>query len=79
MSPAGTEWAFDANLPSVEAPVRISCFNDARIFVRRWAIRDKDRAVRALVRRLDKANSSESVSGAIRDLKRELAQRGLLP
>jgi len=70
---------FDACLPRLSKPVRISSFHDAQVFVRRWAIRDKDRAIRALRRRMDRANSSESADSAIRDMKRELADRGLLP
>src|SRR5215208_1957331 len=70
---------FDACLPRLSKPVRISSFHDAQVFVRRWAIRDKDRAIRALRRRMDRSNSSESADSAIRDMKRELADRGLLP
>jgi hypothetical protein len=70
---------FDACLPRLSKPIRISSFHDAQIFVRRWAIRDKDRAIRALRHRMDRANSSESADTAIRDMKRELADRGLLP
>jgi hypothetical protein len=71
--------AFDANLPNLDRTVRISSFYDAQVFVRRWAIRDKDRVIRALLRRMERANSSESANSAIEDLKRELAARGLLP
>jgi hypothetical protein len=70
---------FDANLPDLALPVRISSFFEAQVFVRRWAIRDKDPAVRVLLRRMEKANSSEAVTSAIEELKRELAARGLLP
>jgi hypothetical protein len=35
--------------------------------------------VRVLLRRMEKANSSQAVAGAIKELKRELAVRGLLP
>src|SRR6266852_1830444 len=70
---------FDACLPRLGKPVRISSFHDAQVFVRRWAIRDKDRAIRALRRRMDRANSSESADTAIQDMKHELAARGLLP
>jgi hypothetical protein len=74
--PAGV---FDANLPNLARPVRINSFFDAQVFVRRWAIRDKDPAVRLLLRRMEKAISSQAVAGAIKELKRELAVRGLLP
>lgn len=70
---------FDANLPRLSKPVRISTFNDAQVFVRRWAIRDKDLAIRALRRRLDRAHSAESADSALLELKRLLAARGLLP
>jgi hypothetical protein len=70
---------FNANLPDLALPVRISSFFEAQVFVRRWAIRDKDPAVRVLLRRMEKANSSEAVTSAIEELKRELAARGLLP
>ena len=79
MSDARFARVFDANLPNVTSPVRISSFFDAQVFVRRWAIRDKDPAVRALLRRMEKANSSEAAISAIDELKRELARRGLLP
>jgi hypothetical protein len=71
--------AFDANLPNLDRTVRISSFYDAQVFVRRWAIRDKDRVIRALLRRMERANSSEAANSAIEELKRELAARGLLP
>ena len=70
---------FHANLPNLTSPVRISSFFDAQVFVRRWAIRDKDPAVRVLLRQMERANSSEAVTSAIKELKRELAVRGLLP
>jgi hypothetical protein len=38
----------DANLPNLDRSVRINSFYDAQVFVRRWAIRDKDRAIRVL-------------------------------
>ena len=79
MNAVGIAREFDALLPHICTPVRIGSFSDAQVFVRRWAIRDKDRVVRALVRQMDKANSSESARRAIEDLKRELADRGLLP
>src|SRR6266480_1736141 len=79
MSDARFAGVFDANLPNLASPVRISSFFDAQVFVRRWAIRDKDPAVRVLLRRMEKANSSQAVTGAIEELKRELAVRGLLP
>ncbi len=70
---------FDANLPNLSRPVRINTFYEAQVFVRRWAIRDKDPAIRSLLRRIEKVNSSESANNAIDELRRELAVRGLLP
>jgi hypothetical protein len=70
---------FDANLPNLSRPVRINSFYDAQVFVRRWAIRDKDRVIRVLLRRMERANSSEAANSAIQELKGELAARGLLP
>jgi hypothetical protein len=43
---------FDASLPAVVAPVRITSIDDARIFTRRWVIRDKDRGLKVLLRKL---------------------------
>ena len=71
--------AFDANLPNLDRKVRINSFYDAQVFVRRWAIRDKDRAIRALLRRMERANSSETANSALEELKQQLAARGLLP
>jgi hypothetical protein len=60
--------AFDANLPNLDRKVRINSFYDAQVFVRRWAIRDKDRAIRALLRRMESANSSETANSALEEL-----------
>jgi hypothetical protein len=79
MSDAPSEMVFDANLPNLSRPVRINSFYEAQVFVRRWTIRDKDPLIRALLRKLEKADSTVSVNEAIRELKRELASRGLLP
>ena len=79
MNDVGIAEVFDANLPNLNRSVRIKSYYEAVVFVRRWAIRDKDPAVRVLLRRMEKANSSEAVTGAIEELKRELAARGLLP
>jgi hypothetical protein len=78
MSDAWDAREFAAYLPRLDSPVRIATFADAQVFVRRWAIRDKDRAVRELVRRMEKANSSENMDRAMSELRRELAVRGLL-
>jgi hypothetical protein len=71
-------WPFDAYLPGVSTAIRITSFHDAQIFARRWSIRDKDLALKGLVRRLDRANSSSSAENALRELKQALASRGLL-
>jgi hypothetical protein len=70
---------FDANLPNLSRPVRIGSFYEAQVFVRRWAMRDQDPAIRSLLRRIEKVNSSESAERAIEELRQELAVRGLLP
>jgi hypothetical protein len=42
-------------------------------------IRDKDLALKAMLRRLERANSSENSYAAIGDFKRALMERGLFP
>jgi hypothetical protein len=69
---------FDANLPNLSKPVRIDSFHDAQVFVRRWAIRDRDLAIRKLRGRMDRANSTESSDSAMQELKQALAARNLL-
>ncbi len=69
---------FDANLPSVAAPVRITSIYDAQIFTRRWVIRDKDRTLKTLLRKLEKANSGASIDEAMVDFKQALSARALL-
>jgi hypothetical protein len=70
---------FDANLPNLRWAVRINSYFEAVVFVRRWAIRDKDPVIKALLRRMERANSSDAANRAILELKQELAARGLLP
>jgi hypothetical protein len=79
MSDISIEAAFEANLPNLSRPVRIGSFYEVQVFVRRWAIRDKDPSIKALLRRLERANSSMTANSAVEELKRELAARGLLP
>ena len=79
MSDVSIDAVFDANLPNLDRPVRIKSFYEAQVFVRRWAIRDKDPSIRVLLRKLERANSSTTANSAIQELKRELAARGLLP
>jgi hypothetical protein len=70
---------FDARLPAVAAPVRITSIYDAQIFTRRWVIRDKDRNLKTLLRKLEKANSGASIDEAMVDFKQALSARELLP
>ena len=70
---------FDACLPQVAKSVRITCLHDAQVFARRWVIRDKDPALKALVRCLEKARSAETSASALLELRSALASRGLLP
>lgn len=79
MSEFSTDAVFDAKLPDLARPVRIKSFYEAQVFVQRWMIRDKDPLIRLLCRKLQRANSALAVNGAIRELKQELAARGLLP
>jgi hypothetical protein len=70
---------FDAHLPRLAKAVRIEGLADARIFARRWVIRDKDPALKAVLRLLERAESAETSACALRELKSALASRGLLP
>jgi hypothetical protein len=69
---------FDANLPGTSKTVRIATYYDAKVFVRRWVIRDKDPALKALLRHMEKANSVATADGAIGQLLQALSSRGLL-
>jgi hypothetical protein len=69
---------FDANFPGAALSVRISNLHEARIFARRWVIRDKDPTLKALLRHMEKANSTATGDIAIQQLKRALERRGLL-
>jgi hypothetical protein len=70
---------FEANLPHLTEAVLITSFHDAKVFARRWVIRDKDRDLKSLLRRMEKANSWDSAQVAVRELKQALESRGLLP
>lgn len=70
---------FEARLPLVAAPVRITSIYDAQVFTRRWVIRDKDRNLKALLRKLEKANSGVLIDEAMGDFKEALSARELLP
>jgi hypothetical protein len=69
---------FDAGFPGASQTVRITTLHDAKVFARRWVIRDKDPALKTLLRHMEKANSSATADIAIRQLKQALACRGLL-
>ncbi|MFZ3338488.1 MAG: hypothetical protein WA199_21440, partial [Xanthobacteraceae bacterium] len=77
MSPPQTDY-FDANLPGANQTVRIASLYDARVFVCRWVIRDKDPALKALLRQMEKAKSFAMTESAVQQLTQELATRGLL-
>jgi hypothetical protein len=47
--------------------------------MRRWVIRDKDRNLKGLLRRLERANSAARIAVAMEEFKRALAAHGLLP
>jgi hypothetical protein len=70
--------SFDAYLPHGVASIRVGGLYDAQVFVRRWTIRDKDPALKALGRRLDRVSSAEAAASALGELQSALASRGLL-
>jgi len=69
---------FDASFPGATQVVRVASFHDAKVFARRWVIRDKEPALKALLRCMEKANSSATADIAMRQLKQALACRGML-
>lgn len=69
---------FEANLPGLSKPIRITTQHDAEVFTCRWAIRDKDPALKVLLREMQRANSSKTATTAILRLKQALTSRGLL-
>jgi hypothetical protein len=77
MSVAPTEY-FDAGFPGATQTVRVTNLHEAKVFARRWVIRDKDPALKALLRHLERANSSATADIAVQQLKQALACRGLL-
>jgi hypothetical protein len=77
MSPTQPNY-FDASLPGIGQAVRIATYDDAKVFVRRWVIRDKDPALKALLRHMEKANSIATADTAIGQLLQALSSRGLL-
>ncbi len=70
---------FDALLPAVAVPVRITSIYDARVFTRRWVIRDKDRDLKFLLRKLEQANSTVLIDEAMGSFRQALTARALLP
>ena len=69
---------FDAGFPGATQTVRIATLYDAKVFARRWVIRDKDPALKALLKHMERADSSATADIAIRQLKQTLERRGLL-
>jgi hypothetical protein len=69
---------FDAYLPRAGKTVRISGLHDAQVFTRRWTIRDKDPALKVLLRSLNGARDAEMSARAMLDFKSALESRGLL-
>jgi len=69
---------FVAGFPVATQVVRIANLHEAKVFARRWVIRDKDPALKALLRHMEKANSFATGDLAIQQLKQALSRRGLL-
>jgi hypothetical protein len=69
---------FEAQLPGLSKPIRIMTRHDAEVFACRWTIRDREPALKALLREMQRANSSATALIAILKLKNILASRGLL-
>ena len=61
---------FDAGFPGATQTVRITSFHEAKIFARRWVIRDKDPALKALLKHMERANSSATADSAMLQLNR---------
>lgn len=72
------EQQFEAKLPGLGKPIPIMTRHDATVFICRWTIREKDSALKALLREMQTANSSATATGAILRLRQALASRGLL-
>jgi hypothetical protein len=69
---------FDAGFPGATQIVRITNFHEAKVFARRWVIRDKNPALKALLRHLERANSTATADSAVLQLKQALEIRGML-
>jgi len=72
------EQQFEANLPGLGNPIRITTRYDAKIFTCRWTIRDKDPALKVLLRDMQLANSAAKATGVTLRLMQALTARGLL-
>ena len=72
------EQQFEAKLPGLGKPIRIMTRHDAAVFICRWTIREKDPALKVLLREMQRANSSAAATSAMLGLKQALASRGLL-
>ena len=70
--------SFDAHLPGASQTTRIASFHEAKVFVCRWTIRDKDPSLKALLRHMEQTRSSAAADSAIWELKQMLASRGML-
>jgi hypothetical protein len=69
---------FEASFRGATQTIRISSLHEAKVFARRWVIRDKDPALKALLRYMEKANSTATGDSAVAQLRLALAQRGML-
>ena len=74
----GDDPSLEAWLPGMATSTHIASLDDARIFTRRWVIRDKDPTLKALVRRLERVGGSEAAASALGALRQALASRNLL-
>ncbi len=70
---------FDAYLPGASQTVRIASLYDAKVFVCRLVIRDKDPALKALLRNIERAKNFTATDSAILQLTQALASRRSVP
>ncbi|MGC1778016.1 MAG: hypothetical protein WBB34_08710 [Xanthobacteraceae bacterium] len=75
---AAPGYYFDASFPGATQVIRVSNLHEAKVFGRRWVIRDKDPALKVLLRHIEGVNSVATEDDAIAQLKQALARRGLL-
>lgn len=69
---------FDASFPGATQVIRVSNLHEAKVFTRRWVIRDKDPALKTLLRLIERVNSAATADSAVGQLKQALACRGML-